>query len=139
MMLAASTETAQALYRFFDTEGELLYVGITVNPGTRWAEHKNKPWWSGVASATLEQFPSRDAAEEAEITAIRAENPRYNVTHSPRRVGKPLPGPLAENTSVRLPADLVAWLDARATRESRSRSQMIRVLLEQARVADVAS
>lgn len=79
-------DIAQALYRFFDASGELLYVGITMNPVGRWASHRTeKPWWSEVATITLESHPSREAVERAERDAIRAERPRYNVAHHPDR------------------------------------------------------
>ena len=38
-------ETPTALYRFFDTAGALLYVGITDAVKRRFAEHSaQKPW-----------------------------------------------------------------------------------------------
>ena len=38
-----------ALYRLYDDDGELLYVGITDSPGTRMAQHKaQKAWWGDV-------------------------------------------------------------------------------------------
>jgi metal-responsive CopG/Arc/MetJ family transcriptional regulator len=37
--------------------------------------------------------------------------------------------------NVRLPEDLVAWLDDRARRERRSRNQLIKIILEDARAA----
>jgi len=37
--------------------------------------------------------------------------------------------------NVRLPEDLVAWLDERARRERRSRNQLIKIILEDARAA----
>ena len=47
-----------ALYRFYATDGALLYVGITADPGTRWRAHSHdKPWWHEVANVTIEQHP----------------------------------------------------------------------------------
>jgi len=37
--------------------------------------------------------------------------------------------------NVRLPEDLVAWLDDRARRERRSRNQLIKIILEDARAS----
>ncbi|MEU4954317.1 GIY-YIG nuclease family protein [Streptomyces lavendulae] len=38
-----------AVYRLFNLEEALLYVGISVNPDRRFEEHsKNKPWWNEV-------------------------------------------------------------------------------------------
>ncbi len=76
-----------ALYRFFGSDGSLLYIGLTMNPGTRWPAHsKDKPWWLEVHTVTSEHFPDRPTVEEAERTAIRAERPRHNVIHNrPKR------------------------------------------------------
>lgn len=42
--------TTHALYRFYDAAGALLYVGITIDPGSRWRSHAHdKPWWQQVA------------------------------------------------------------------------------------------
>lgn len=72
--------TPTTLYRLFAADGTLLYVGIAGNPGRRWEQHAGlKPWWGDVARTTLEHFPSRVQAAEAELKAIRAERPRYNV------------------------------------------------------------
>lgn len=68
------------LYRLFDTEGALLYVGIAGNPGRRWEQHrKDKPWWGDVASTRLEHFATREEAAAAELEAIRTEDPRHNI------------------------------------------------------------
>lgn len=70
----------QALYRFFDEAGDLLYVGISLNPLERWNQHRlDKPWWGEVRTATIEVHDSREAVEEAERAAIRREHPRYNI------------------------------------------------------------
>ncbi len=72
-----------ALYRFFDENGVLLYVGVTDNLGTRWATHADqKHWWDRVTSYTLEWFDTREAAEAAEQHAIWIEKPLYNVRHT---------------------------------------------------------
>lgn len=76
----AEIETAHhALYRFFDEDGALLYVGISVNPLGRWDQHRAKTWWRDVRAATIEPCESRAAALEAEMVAIRAENPQHNI------------------------------------------------------------
>jgi len=71
------------LYRFFDVEGELLYVGITMNPSSRWKAHgRDKAWWTEVAHIAIEVHPDREAVLEAEQEAIAAEAPKYNVVHN---------------------------------------------------------
>lgn len=77
------------LYRFFDAHGNLLYVGLTVNPGTRWTSHsKDKVWWVDLAMVTVQHFPDFASVRAAEIAAIRHENPRYNIAgRTPGRRG----------------------------------------------------
>jgi predicted GIY-YIG superfamily endonuclease len=73
-----------ALYRFYDADDALLYVGITVDPEARWADHERlKPWWPDVARETVDWHETRTLALAAELAAIRAERPRYNVNGSP--------------------------------------------------------
>lgn len=74
-----------ALYRFYDRAGELLYVGITRDPGARWSRHAaDKPWWHQVQRIAIEPMPDRAIALAAERDAIKAENPRYNIVHRPK-------------------------------------------------------
>lgn len=73
-----------ALYRLYDAEGRLLYIGITDNPRRRWVQHAAKQadaWWPDVARKSIEWFPSRGAAEAAEVRAIEREGPPYNSRH----------------------------------------------------------
>jgi hypothetical protein len=76
-------ETARtALYRLYDREGVLLYVGITNMPNVRWAAHSLKPWWKQVARKDLTWFDTRPPAASAEVRAIRAEHPLHNSMHA---------------------------------------------------------
>lgn len=69
-----------AIYRLYDEEDRLLYVGITASPTARWASHSlSKPWWRDVARFDLAWLPSLTAAQSAERTAIRSERPLHNV------------------------------------------------------------
>lgn len=75
-----------ALYRFYDDKGQLLYVGITVNPPARWRYHEREraeSWWPHVARKTLQWFDTRREAALAEIKAIKIEGPLHNVLHTP--------------------------------------------------------
>lgn len=74
-----------ALYRLFDEEARLLYVGKSVHPRQRWREHAaDKPWWGEVRSKTTEWLDSEEEAARAEIAAIQTEGPRYNILGTPR-------------------------------------------------------
>ena len=71
------------LYRMFDAQDNLLYVGITNNPPSRFSGHRNaQRWWGQVATIRLATYPSRDALRTAEREAIIAEEPLYNRTHA---------------------------------------------------------
>lgn len=72
--------SSQTLYRFWNADGELLYVGISVRPWDRWKQHRgDKPWWEEVTSVTLENFATRAEVLAAELQAIRTEAPKYNI------------------------------------------------------------
>jgi len=78
--------TPSYLYRFFAADGRLLYVGITENPGQRWESHmRTQPWWQRVRRQVSEWYPTREAAEAAELIAIRHEQPLFNKMHNPNR------------------------------------------------------
>lgn len=67
------------LYRYFDSDGQLLYVGITKNQFDRFASHsKNSQWFSQIATATFEHLDTREQALVAETNAIGTELPKYN-------------------------------------------------------------
>jgi predicted GIY-YIG superfamily endonuclease len=68
------------VYRLYDAEGALLYVGMTVNPLGRIPAHKRKPWGDQIDHHAVEWFENRVAAKEAERSAIRHENPIHNIT-----------------------------------------------------------
>jgi len=69
-----------ALYRMYDKDNTLLYVGISLRVETRLATHRqDKPWWPDIDTIRLEHHPSRKSAEQAELRAIRKEKPLYNI------------------------------------------------------------
>ena len=73
------------LYRLWNADHALLYVGITDDLEARTEEHRaDKPWWDEVDQVSTEELPSRRRALEAETRAIFWEQPRYNVLGSPR-------------------------------------------------------
>lgn len=68
-----------ALYRFFDADGALLYVGICDEPVKRWYSHADKWWWPQVERFHVLWLPSRNEALARETEAIRTEKPLHNV------------------------------------------------------------
>lgn len=71
------------LYRFFDENEVLLYVGISKNFGQRIKEHEkaNRHWFQFQKRYELEFIDSREAIE-IERRTIQIEKPLFNKTHS---------------------------------------------------------
>lgn len=115
-------ESPSALYRFYDREDRLLYVGITGNLPSRQQQHEgSQPWWQEVARMTVEHFPTREDARAAEQAAIDAEAPLHN---SIRSVGKT---PLR---SFRIPDDVYRAAQEKAAERGESVSDVVRKALE---------
>lgn len=77
-----------AVYRHFDVEGRLLYVGISLDPLKRTTQHMNKAYWAERISAiNIRWFPTRGAAVDEEERAIREEKPLCNVVGQPVDLG----------------------------------------------------
>lgn len=71
------------LYRYYDADGNLLYVGITDSISRRAHQHhKNAQWHEHAVRAELEHFRNREDALQAESIAIREEEPLYNIAGS---------------------------------------------------------
>lgn len=71
------------LYRHFDANGRLLYVGTTRNPMARLDHHFCKtPWIYDVETIKLQYFDSDEDAKIAERKAILSENPAHNIRRS---------------------------------------------------------
>lgn len=69
-----------ALYRVFDADGCLLYVGQSQAPIARAFEHcKLKAWGLAIARIDVVWLPTRAEAEAAEVEAIQTERPIWNV------------------------------------------------------------
>jgi predicted GIY-YIG superfamily endonuclease len=80
----------QTLYRFYDSENSLLYIGISINAYARAKTHQNtKEWWPEVAFIKLECFDSREFVQEAEKLAIQIEKPKYNIQHQAKHLADP--------------------------------------------------
>jgi hypothetical protein len=67
------------LYRHFNEEGLLLYVGVTLSPLARLAGHRTKAsWFPDIATITIERFQTKQSAVDAEWNAILFERPKFN-------------------------------------------------------------
>lgn len=71
---------AHFVYRIYDVDGRLLYVGSTRDIRERIRSHlSTKRWWWEVADIRVDVYPNRSLGEDAEQRAIAEENPRENV------------------------------------------------------------
>lgn len=87
---------AHVLYRFYSDTGQLLYVGITMNPAQRFKSHRGtKDWWGDVSGISIEHYGSREDLANAERRAIRVERPMHNVAHTKTKPPKNEVGPVA--------------------------------------------
>lgn len=80
------------VYRVFDADGDLLYIGCTKNFERRWREQKvDRPKMTAAATRCKLSGPytyetaRRLEAEAIEAEAIEAENPLHNFTLARRR------------------------------------------------------
>lgn len=74
----------ETLYRFFDADGKLLYVGISNNWTQRLKQHyKDSPFFEQARHITLTHYKTREAVEAAEKLAIETEGPVYNKAYNP--------------------------------------------------------
>ena len=79
------------LYRHFDSEDRLLYVGISLSAINRLSQHKaNSAWFAAIKRVEVQRFSTKNEAANAERMAIAKEGPLYNIQFSAlhRRRGK---------------------------------------------------
>jgi hypothetical protein len=79
------------LYRHFGFDAELLYVGESRSVIERWRQHKyaKAEWTDLVAVITVDHYPTRREAKDAEAEAILTEKPRFNRTVLINRLDHP--------------------------------------------------
>lgn len=76
-------ESKTELYRYFDKDGTLLYVGISLSAVLRQSSHKLlSSWYAEAVTMTIERFETRIMALSAEKEAIISEKPKHNVMHN---------------------------------------------------------
>jgi excisionase family DNA binding protein len=73
--------TTCELYRFFDDNETLIYVGISMHAFVRFNQHRYRsPFFDQIAKMTIERFETIELAVAAESKAIKNETPKYNKT-----------------------------------------------------------
>ena len=71
-----------SLYRHYNSEKKLLYVGVSLNALNRLGQHSDHShWFNTITNVTIEHFDTRDAALAAEYAAILNEAPLHNIVH----------------------------------------------------------
>ena len=71
------------LYRHFDSNDNLLYIGISLNEFNRFKQHMvNSDWSSDAAYTTYERFNTREEALKVERDSIIREKPLYNKVYN---------------------------------------------------------
>lgn len=74
------------LYRVFDANDRLIYVGASHVLHFRMETHATKSWWSALARRVAWEFhPTKESALAAEAVAIQEEQPPFNVRHTGRK------------------------------------------------------
>lgn len=68
------------LYRHFDANGELLYVGISLNALARFAKghRQTADWFLLISRIEIQNLATREEAIAAESEAIHREHPKFN-------------------------------------------------------------
>lgn len=69
------------LYRHFDADGRLLYVGMSLSAVARLSGHKSgrAAWFNAIARVEVENFDSKQDVADAERCAIQTEYPLHNI------------------------------------------------------------
>lgn len=75
------------VYRLFDADDRLIYIGATSNLAQRLDAHRTQVWWWAlVARVTVEPHDDMPSAFDAEWAAIAGESPAFNLA---KRRGRP--------------------------------------------------
>lgn len=75
-------EPPASLYRHFDANGSLLYIGVSLSTMHRLSEHQDHShWFKQISRVEIEHYGSRALALQAERVAIKAEKPKHNIRH----------------------------------------------------------
>jgi predicted GIY-YIG superfamily endonuclease len=136
-----NTSKRTALYRLYNANDELLYIGIAFNLTQRYNQHrKTKAWWPEVTRKEICWYETRIVADREERMAIIAEHPRYNIAgvKDPLKVPdlpKPprVPNPNEAQLRSRLRQAARAAARAAAAKE-RTRAHLREAVLEAARL-----
>ena len=75
--------TTTTLYRHFDSNDNLLYIGISLSEFNRFKQHMvNSEWSIDTAYTTYVRYNTREEALKMERDSIIRERPLYNTIHN---------------------------------------------------------
>lgn len=70
-----------SVYRYYDDQDILLYIGVSKHPIRRLAEHRRDKFWHlQIHRIEINWYSSKRVAHDVEGVAIALENPLYNAT-----------------------------------------------------------
>jgi predicted GIY-YIG superfamily endonuclease len=73
-----------SIYRYYDRDGKLIYVGITGAGMIRQTQHNRMAdWWRFVSTQEVEHVDTRQDALRRERELIRLHRPPFNKEHNP--------------------------------------------------------
>lgn len=89
-----------AIYRIFDADDVLLYVGQTANTEVRFRDHRRQRWCPPDARFVVTEYATRGEALAAEREAIATERPLRNKIWRPDYVAPYRAKPVNETSAV---------------------------------------
>lgn len=74
-----------AVYRLYDANDRLLYVGMGRNPMGRWSSHADQhAWWPSVVRFEVTWYPNRREAAAEERRALKEDDTVHNIHGTPK-------------------------------------------------------
>jgi len=77
------------LYRHFDEQGNVLYIGVSICVVARLYGHKKASWVHLISRIEVERFETRELALIEGTNAILKEQPIYNIAKKIKSTRKP--------------------------------------------------
>lgn len=114
-----------ALYRHYDAEGRLLYVGISLSASNRLEQHMaGSEWAASIETVKIKCYSTRQEALAAEKQAIKDERPIWNKIHNIRRAVEQLQAKKPEAIYPTEPGEILVfngswtWQDGQITNDA---------------------
>jgi len=82
--MSSLADPTASVYRYYDENNVLLYVGYTTQGSKRNHQHaSDKAWWPYVARQEVDHYETVDEAKKQEVQLIRHYRPPFNKQHNP--------------------------------------------------------